>query len=266
MGGLSGLSGLRGLAGLTARPAAAGGFDADAQTFFTDADITDATQRTAVNDLVVGLKANGTWSKYHAIYPLVGGTASRHSYNLKNPATFQITWAGTVTHNSDGVTGNGTNGTGDTGYIENTNSTANSLHLSCYSRSNFTAAATDIGTRITNPNSSRLVLSWTDNNTYYAMNSADFSIANVGTTGHFVVARTSSSLTKLYRNGAVRTTNTSAPGILQTAAYAVLSLPGAEFSNRNYALFTIGLGLTDSEVAADYTTIQAYQTTLSRQV
>ena len=89
-------------------------FDPDAQLFITNAAITDTTQQTAVNNLVVALKGYGIWSKMKAIYPFIGGTASQHKFNLKNPldtdAAFRLVFNGGITHSSTGVKGNGTNG------------------------------------------------------------------------------------------------------------------------------------------------------------
>ena len=63
----------------------ASGFDADAQAFITAASITDPTQQSAINTLVVNLKSYGIWNQMFAIYPFVGGTAASHKWNLKNP-------------------------------------------------------------------------------------------------------------------------------------------------------------------------------------
>ena len=53
-----------------------------------------------------------------AIYPFVGGTASSHKWNLKNPldtdAAFRLVFSGGLTHSSTGIKGNGTNGYFDT--------------------------------------------------------------------------------------------------------------------------------------------------------
>ena len=61
-----------------ANSASGGGVDPDAQAFITAASITNPTQQSAVNQLVVDLKGYGVWSKMKAIYPFVGGTASQH--------------------------------------------------------------------------------------------------------------------------------------------------------------------------------------------
>jgi len=263
MGGLSGLSGLKGLSGLRSN------LDPDAQKFFTDADITDATERTAVNNLAVGLKANGTWSKYHAIYPFVGGTASRHSYNLKNTAQYQITWSGTTTHDANGTTGNGSTGYGNTGYIESVAGTQNDTHLSIYSRTNNFGERTDIGSR--SASESFITLRWSDGNLYTLLSAtAALARANSTSQGYFLTTRLNSTTLSLYRNGSLLQSSTLATTARTTIAHfiSVLNDNGTPtyYSNRNYAFATIGLGLTAAEAAADYTTIQAYQTALSRQV
>ena len=60
------------------------GNDTDAQAFITAAGITDTTQQSAINSLVTNLKGYGIWSKMKAIYPMVGGTANAHKFNLKD--------------------------------------------------------------------------------------------------------------------------------------------------------------------------------------
>lgn len=102
-----------GLLSLAAKVPAAG-YDSDAQAFFTAAGITDTTQKSAVNQLVLDLKSYSIWTKMKAIYPFVGGTASTHKWNLKDPqdtnAAFRLTFNGGITHSSSGVKGNSTNG------------------------------------------------------------------------------------------------------------------------------------------------------------
>ena len=56
--------------------------DSDAAAFLTASGITDSTQSGAVNRLVLDLKAASIWTKMAAIYPLVGGTAAKHKWNL----------------------------------------------------------------------------------------------------------------------------------------------------------------------------------------
>ncbi len=91
--------------GILARPS--GGIDPDAQAFITAAGITDPTQQAAINTLVVDLKGYSIWTKFTAIYPIVGGVASSHAVNLKTPGTYNLTFATGWTHSSTGMTPNG---------------------------------------------------------------------------------------------------------------------------------------------------------------
>jgi hypothetical protein len=126
--------------GILARAASGGGVDPDAQAFITAAGITNPTQQAAINTLVVDLKGYNVWTKMKALYPFVGGTASQHKFNLKDPrdldAAFRLVFNGGVTHNSNGVTFNGTNGYADTKLSPNSTLLQNNNSISVYSRAN----------------------------------------------------------------------------------------------------------------------------------
>lgn len=104
--------------------------DPDALAFIAASGITDNTQKSAINSLVLSLKGYSVWSSLNAIYPFVGGTAFTHKWNLKDPrdldAAYRLEFFGGWTHNSNGITGNGTNALANTFYNPSTN-TMNSL-------------------------------------------------------------------------------------------------------------------------------------------
>lgn len=54
--------------------------DPDAQAFLTAAEITNVTEVDAINNLVVGLKSDGLWSKMKAVYPFVTDNRNLYSY------------------------------------------------------------------------------------------------------------------------------------------------------------------------------------------
>ena len=101
-------------------PSSATCSDPDGAAFITAAGLTDPTQISAVCTLVTSLKSASLWTGMDAIYPFVGGNALAHSFNLRNPAKYQITWVGGVTHDSNGITGDGATGYGDTGFNPST--------------------------------------------------------------------------------------------------------------------------------------------------
>jgi hypothetical protein len=92
--------------------------DSDAQAFLTAAGITSYTQANAVNTLVVDLKSAGVWTKMKALYPFVGGTATSHKWNLKDPrdldVAYRLTFNGGMSHDSRGIVPNGTTGYANT--------------------------------------------------------------------------------------------------------------------------------------------------------
>lgn len=83
-------------------------YDTAATAFITSSGITDTLQKSAINDLVVQLKKDTLWDKFLALYPMIGGTDASTKWNLKNPAdldnAYRITWNGTPTFKSTGVT------------------------------------------------------------------------------------------------------------------------------------------------------------------
>ena len=252
--------------------------DADAQAFITAAAITDPTQQTAINNLVVGMKADGIWTKMKAIYPFVGGTASTHKWNLKDPrdldAAFRLVFNGGWTHSSNGATPNGTNGYADTRFNPSLAMTLNSTSMSVYSRTNNASEIVDFGGSAV---SSRMIMAikWSNNDSYYDMyntstNRITYSVGAGSSSGLFISNRTSNVVFNIWKNNTKLTTNTNAQ--ILTLPNKVLFL-GANnsttienYSTRQYAFAHIADGLTDTEAANLYTRVQAFQTSLSRQV
>lgn len=89
-------------------------YDTDAVIFNNTIGLTSTSQKNAVNYLFTNLKSEGLYTKLVAGYPFVGGTSAQHKFNMKNPldtdAAYRLTFNGGITHNSSGVTPNGTNG------------------------------------------------------------------------------------------------------------------------------------------------------------
>lgn len=84
-----------------------GGPDPDATAFLTAIGNTDPTIDTATQNLFKDLKSNGIYTKVKAFYPMVGGTATAHKFNMVNPvdsdAAFRLTFTGSWTHSSTGA-------------------------------------------------------------------------------------------------------------------------------------------------------------------
>lgn len=76
------------------------------QTYLTLTGITDISTINALSEFVTGLITDGLWNKIDVMYPFIGGNATAHSINLKDPGTYTITtWTGAIVHTNNGVTG-----------------------------------------------------------------------------------------------------------------------------------------------------------------
>lgn len=248
-------------------------YDADALAFFTAAGITSTTQKSAVNTLVSGLKSNSLWTKFNAIYPMVGGTATSHKFNLVNPvdsnAAFRLSFIGGWTHSSNGALPNGTNGVADTFLNANTTLSLNDNHISFYSRTQNAVNGVDIGC-------SSGAAPHYDIEIYYASrfysNFADYGAGTSGavTTGFFLNSRIASGSYKGYRNASIEQTNvitsTTKPNYTLTLGARNNAGVPAFWANRECAFASIGSGLTDGEVSTLNTLVTNFQTTLGRNV
>ena len=250
--------------------------DADAQAFITAAAITDATQQAAIDTLVKGMKADGIWTKMKAIYPFVGGTATTHKWNLKDPrdldAAFRLVFNGGWTHSSTGATPNGTNGYADTYLAPSSVLALNSASLSIYSRTNNITDNYDIGSS-TPAYTSPFALGMRTNSTdgvYFVNDFSPFVVASTDSLGLHTISRLVSGEMKLNRNANTRQTLTKNSIVINSLPISIgaLNLGGtiARYANRQYAFAHVADGLTDTEASNLYTRVQAFQTALSRQV
>lgn len=248
--------------------------DSDVAAFISAAGITDATQKAAINTLVAGLKSNSLWTKMYAIYPIIGGTATTHKFNLKNPAdsdaAYRLSFAGGWTHSSNGALPNGTTGYANTFLNPNTLSMQNSIHMSFYSRTNTVAGSmADMGCHngsvYTIQNIAIVGIH------YVGLNSTTFpSVAVADARKFWIDTRTASNVIKGYRDGSEIATGTNAsstPPNFPIFIGARSSSGTAElFSNKQCAFASIGTGLTPTDVTNFNTLVVNYNTTLGRNV
>jgi hypothetical protein len=247
--------------------------DADAQAFLTAAAITDPTISSSINKLVVDLKSAGVWTKMKAIYPMVGGTASTHKFNLKDPrdldAAFRLQFLGGVTHSANGILGNGTNGYANTFLAPLGNLLQNSTSYSFYSRTNTNTTTIEMGVGIT----SNIVEIRTSGVTYHRVNGSSLvQHVDANSFGFYIANRTSSTVINAWKNGVKIATGpivSSSPPIAGNIYILALndgSGVGQFYSTKECAFASIQDGLSDTEAANFYTAVQTFQITLNRQV
>jgi hypothetical protein len=254
--------------------------DSDAQSFIYAANIQDTTQGNAINTLVTSLKSYGIWTKMKAIYPFVGGTAASHKFNLKDPrdldAAFRLTFTAGWVHSSTGAKPNGASDYANTKFIPLNNLSITNGHISIYSRT--TNTSSDIygssGVFINNDSTFAIIIRrGLDNAAGLSMYSDNYglTVTNTNGQGFYLGNRETISKLSLYKNNNLIGTN------LNTQINATLPSINVPFGaiytptryyydNKEIAFGSIGDGLTDTEASNFYTAVQAYQTTLGRQV
>jgi len=253
-------------------------YDSDAITFITNAGITDTIQQSAIDTLVKSLKDNSLWAKIKCAYPLVGGTSSTHKFNLKNPvdtdAGFRLTFSGGWTHDSNGITGNGSNSYANTYFkpsVEYAN--ANSSHMSNYCKTNSTGTYLEMGCQT--PSSAFKFYNNYSGTAYISLNDATGSssgLQGARAEAMMIASRTSSTSMFIKRNNGTPVTFTSTSGALvpQFLYIGALNNNGiispAQYTNRTYCWFSVGDSLSTTDATNLNLAVQQFQLTLGRQI
>ena len=268
-------------------------YDEDARLFITCANLSNNTQKIAINNLVKGLKAGNLWSKFKAIYPIVGANYLSHGINLKDPtiepqpadlvgtsskhARFYPTppetyFSGQWRHNENGAKSIGTLGQA-WGYpfFKPNDFPQNDVHVSYYSRTDTLIAGLDMGQ--TDANYFAFFIRYTGNQFLGVLNGASFaSFSNTSGTGFYILSRTASNVFKVYKNHELKA-NTSiistTPETQQmyiNGAYRASSgtLPILP-TDREFCFISLGYGLNDEQAKYFNQIVQQFQITLGRQ-
>ena len=265
--------------------------DEDAGAFIQVTGISNGTQKYAIDRLVKDLKESSLWSKFQALYPIVGGTITTHKYNLIDPqdtdAAFRLTFSLGWTHDSNGMTPNGTSSFTNTHFIPETIPTGNLVsrddaHFSLYSRTNaFGGGANQSKVDLGSTDGSAIILQIRPANgllphgpTFQFDRTPQYidAIPPISDTlGLFTLSRESNVELYAYQD------NTSVGSYLGTHHPAEIDneiflgasnvgLGATNFSNRQLAFASIGTSLTSAQLSSFYTIVQDYQTTLGREV
>jgi hypothetical protein len=257
-------------------------FDADAQAFFDRVTAAGGAltliEKNAVNTLVLNLKSDNIWTLLKAVYPMVGSSAAACSQNLKS-SSFTGTFSGGWTFASSGVTPNGTNAYIDTVFAPNANLTFNSCSFSIYSRTNVNPSTNQSWGCASNSNDlpllgATLLATKAIYSYIYSYTSPDAmqSAINQVFQGLFSSSRTSAISAVTYKNStSIASTITNA----QTTQPSSNFLLGAfrnglnsiiDYNTYELAFAHIGDGLDATQIGNLSSSVQTFQTSLSRQV
>jgi hypothetical protein len=253
-------------------------FDADAAAYLsavvTAGGTTNPTISAATNTLYTSLKAAGIYSQLTAFYPTIGGTQSSHQVEGKTPGgAYNLTFNGTWSHTSAGMkpvssspyaTTNlnpfavygGTNIMSMGVYTTETNLTGDRYHLGAY---------TDGNNFISLGGRSGSLATFNANTTTFTINSVEsygfLTLSSNGTIANM----------NLYRSSFSGNTSNAPEGNLPPnyqMYLGALNLANSYYEsslvNQNFAFF--GGYLTPAQITSFQTIVQAFQTSLGRQV
>jgi len=204
---------------------------------------------------------------------------SQFKYNLKDArdldAAFRLAFNGTWTYSKQGATPNGVNGYADTFFNPSVNAITNSNSLGMYVNVGNTAFTTmtdpvNMGCLNTSgPIASTLVVSQTSYTS--RLNSALISATITDSVGMYTSTKQSATVTKLFKYGSSLNSGNSGGTLPNLKAFiGTCNLNGSPYSsgyvNNRFAFAHLSDGLTDTEATNLYTSVQAFQTALARQV
>jgi hypothetical protein len=256
-------------------------YDTDAEAFFTrvssNGGSLTTTEQQAVNSLVIQMKADGIWTAMKAIYPMVGGgtgsTAAREAacaQNLKS-SSFTGSFSSGWTFASTGVKGDGLSAYFDTG-LKQSDLLQNSQHLCIYSMTDNNNSAVDFG-MYSPTTASYLVYRFSGLiiPTIQALESNTATTPYANSLGFILGSRTDSTTIDYYQNEIAKVSFTKNSTALNNTLNFYLGAynsngSAALFSTREFALASVGEGFTSTQASNYNTAVQAFQTTLARQI
>ena len=237
--------------------------DADAEAFFdrvtTAGGSLTFTEQLAVNQLVLDMKTDGIWTKMKAVYPMVGASAAACAQNLKS-SIFTGTFTAGWTFASTGA--KPTNAYMDTNFNYN-NCALNSIHRSIYVQENYASLGANPCTTL----GGSFIGSYINNQ--WAANDGFGGGTSRITKGFEIVYRNSSTTSKRLRNTFIDSITRDSTSLCNQNAFVGCynnNGSASDFSSYTFSFASMGDGLTDTEASDFYTAVQAFQTTLSRQV
>jgi len=251
-----------------------GGYDPDAQAFFdaigASGGSLTSTEMDATNQLVLDLKFYEIWDKFIGLWPVVGSTEITQSFNLKDPTQYNLGFNGTWSFSSAGASPGG-DGYASTGIIPSVIDfqSLGSIHYSLYITENNPDGGYDMGA-YNPPQDWGILTSFFGNNTaYIGVGNGWFTTGNGGTTKRNWLMTNDGSNNYIYADGNLLT---SGGGVLNTGSIYDIYIcanhrdgTAVDFSSRDWALASIGLGMDSTQTENYDIAVQTFQTSLSRQ-
>lgn len=244
-----------------------GGYDADAEAYFTAQSISDTPTKDAVDAFIVAVKAGAnTWAQIKGLYFFLGtGTV-----NARTPGTYDLSSATPPSITADGSVSNGTTHLWDTDIVPNVDladqSESHGYYVKTYGGSGAVAGARDssAGTYLlpTSPATQRL------------QQASDTSVTNAAAAGTYVHSIRTDGTVRMLKNGTAVNNQTGQSGQPATTSPLLLhasnnaGAPGSPnaqlYSASTLGIYVIGLELTNTQMDELSAAITTFITAMSR--
>lgn len=200
-----------------------------------------------------------------SVWPFYGGNAASHAVDLFHH--FDITWnSGTVTHDANGVTGDGTTGWGFTNITPTTVLNPTAWSMGVYIRTASSSDSPDMGALVPGNTNNMLIYARLAAGNYACWCGGTSNVAvAVGTSaGLSYINRYSSSNADCIRAGTIVMQTATIASTVSNAGLLICAAAGSIASARNIAMAWVGPNVAN--YTDPYAAIQAFQTVLGRQV
>jgi len=246
------------------------------EIFFKKVELT-AGEQGIVNTLINAWHDTGVLdknvpanSKVKVLYIYIGGTDAKHAINVINPDLFETIFNGGWTHSATGSLPNAVNGFGDTQFNERDELTLNSTSIGIYSG---TSASGNIDLGVSDASQATHMGSRRAGDVFRGGMDSAASFSKTGITdgaGFFVFSRLLAANWVQYINGSAVQTNVDTSSNTANRVFYLGAFNNAgtasNFSNKELRLAFISDGLNSTEISEMNTAVQAYQTSLGRNV
>lgn len=247
--------------------------DADAEAYITAEGITDNTWQTAINNIIIGAKADSIYSKFIVLYFLVWGSYASTKLNVVNPTdsdgAYRGTENGTISYATNGMTPNGTTGYWQTHLVPSTALTLGDHAYHVYIDTN-DMTGNKMAYGAANSGTPTYVQMNPPSATYTFLNGTltlgDIPLSLGTSNGNFTASRTTSALHTAYRAGS--SIGSSSDTITALPDYEVFlgarNLNGAAdfYSSYRFRIFGISTGFTGTDASNWNTRVSTFMSDL----
>lgn len=253
------------------------GLNQNVVNYISASGITSFEEMLAVNELYNSLASNSILDKMIAVYPMLGNTSTQTSINLITTSSFNLSYAGGVTFNGNGIVTNGTNGYANTSFQPiDQPSYQTSLAFGAYSITEGPESY-DMGSQIIGSGGGQIaliidLLAGADERFYPGIpTSVFYTGTEVSGRGFYQASRVGTRLLGTINNNTVvdvdPATNVDTFNPIDKDFYiGAFNENGTAtaFSARNYVYSFIAAGLTESEMLSHNEIVQTFQSSLRR--